>query len=126
MGDAKEERRAFWIGVIIGLLFLFSAADIFLLLVSVPKFEQIFQDALPGKPLPSATVFFITYRVALLSLAVGRPALAYFLVRQRKPYAIIWIGIGTLWTILELATGVIAMFMPMVGGTTGMSDSPHP
>jgi hypothetical protein len=126
MGDSKEERKAFWIGVVIGLLFLFSAADIFLL-ISVPKFKQIFQDALPGKPLPTVTEFFISARLVLLILAIGRPTLAYFLVRLRKPYAIVWITIGTLWTILEFATGVVAMFMPMEDtGITGMSDSPHP
>ena len=112
-------------GVVLGLLFLFSAADIFLLGV-IPKFQQIFADALPGKPLPSATLFFFTFRVVLLILAAGRPILAYFLVRLRKPYAIVWISIGTLWTILELGIGIIAMFMPMVGGPTGMSDSTHP
>jgi type IV pilus assembly protein PilC len=31
----------------------------FLLIFIVPKFQQIFQDALPGKPLPSVTVFVI-------------------------------------------------------------------
>jgi type IV pilus assembly protein PilC len=32
----------------------------FLLIFIVPKFQQIFQDALPGKPLPGITVFVIT------------------------------------------------------------------
>jgi type IV pilus assembly protein PilC len=32
----------------------------FLLVFIVPKFQQIFQDALPGKPLPGITVFVIT------------------------------------------------------------------
>src|SRR5260221_9110939 len=31
----------------------------FLLIFIVPKFQQIFQDALPGKPLPAITVFVI-------------------------------------------------------------------
>jgi type IV pilus assembly protein PilC len=31
----------------------------FLLIFIVPKFQQIFQDALPGKPLPAVTVFVI-------------------------------------------------------------------
>jgi type IV pilus assembly protein PilC len=31
----------------------------FLLIFIVPKFQQIFQDALPGKPLPSVTLFVI-------------------------------------------------------------------
>lgn len=39
----------------------------FLLIFIVPKFQQIFQDALPGKPLPSVTIFVIDCSDLLVS-----------------------------------------------------------
>jgi type IV pilus assembly protein PilC len=41
-------------------LVIAAAILTFLLIFIVPKFQQIFQDALPGKPLPAITVFVIT------------------------------------------------------------------
>jgi type IV pilus assembly protein PilC len=40
-------------------LVIAAAILTFLLIFIVPKFQQIFQDALPGKPLPSVTLFVI-------------------------------------------------------------------
>jgi type IV pilus assembly protein PilC len=40
-------------------LVIAAAILTFLLIFIVPKFQQIFQDALPGKPLPAITVFVI-------------------------------------------------------------------
>jgi type IV pilus assembly protein PilC len=40
-------------------LVIASAILTFLLIFIVPKFQQIFQDALPGKPLPTITLFVI-------------------------------------------------------------------
>jgi type IV pilus assembly protein PilC len=40
-------------------LVIAAAILTFLLIFIVPKFQQIFQDALPGKPLPAITLFVI-------------------------------------------------------------------
>jgi type IV pilus assembly protein PilC len=53
----------------------------FLLVFIVPKFQQIFQDALPGKPLPSVTLFVIWCSHTLVSqwyFVVGGIAAAVF------------------------------------------------
>ncbi len=48
-------------------LVIAAAILTFLLIFIVPKFQQIFQDALPGKPLPSVTVFVIDCSHLLVS-----------------------------------------------------------
>ncbi|MEI9999266.1 MAG: type II secretion system F family protein [Verrucomicrobiota bacterium] len=48
-------------------LVIAAAILTFLLIFIVPKFQQIFQDALPGKPLPAITVFVITCSHLLVS-----------------------------------------------------------
>lgn len=105
-------------------LFVISAANIFLLLFIVPKFEQIFADALPGKPLPTVTNFIIAGRVILAIAALGWPLLGTYLFRRQKSYAVLLINIGTIWTFLQIGITVIALFMPMVGTTEGMGDHP--
>ena len=44
----------------------------FLLIFIVPKFQQIFQDALPGKPLPAITLFVIGCSHLLVAPVVSR------------------------------------------------------
>jgi type IV pilus assembly protein PilC len=48
-------------------LVIASAILTFLLIFIVPKFQQIFADALPGKPLPSVTLFVIACSNLLVS-----------------------------------------------------------
>ena len=53
----------------------------FLLIFIVPKFQQIFQDALPGKPLPGVTLFVIACSHLLVAqwyIIVGAIAAAVF------------------------------------------------
>jgi hypothetical protein len=96
------------------------------MLFIVPSFEQIFADALPGKPLPPVTVFIIAARFALAMIDLGWPVLGTVLIRQQKRYAILWINIGIVWTLLQIGITVIALFMPMAGGIiVGMPDSNH-
>ena len=116
--------NGFWTGFSLGTLVVFSALDIFLLLFIVPKFEQIFADALPGKPLPTVTEFIITARIALVMIALGWPILGALLVKLQKRHAILWINVGTIWTIFQIVSAVIALYMPMASqGIYGMSDA---
>jgi type IV pilus assembly protein PilC len=62
-------------------LVIASAILTFLLIFIVPKFQQIFTDALPGKPLPAVTVFVIDCSNLLVSqwyYVVGAIALVVF------------------------------------------------
>jgi hypothetical protein len=137
MSDPKPEegkesrltkRNRILIGVSLVTLFLFAVVDIFLLLLVVPKFEQIFQDALPGRPLPPVTEFILSARIALVFIALGWPIIGTLLVRLQKRYAILWINVGTVWTVLQIGITVIALYMPMAlgGDIFGMPDSNHP
>jgi hypothetical protein len=120
----STETKRFWIVASRVYLFGFSAVNIFLLLVVSPKFEQIFQDSLPGKPLPTVTEFILTARMALVFIALGWPILGALLIRQQKPSAILWINVGIVWTFLQFAITVIALFVPFFMPAGGMSDMP--
>ena len=108
------ETKRRWVKVSLVILFLLSAANIFLMLVIVPKFEQIFADALPGMPLPRVTNLIITGRIVIAMVTVCWPILGTILVRQQKPYAILWINVGIIAMLLQCGTTIIALYMPMV------------
>lgn len=111
----STETKQFWIKVSLVILFILSSGNIFLLLFIVPKFEQIFADALPGRPLPGITEFIFTARIAIALIDLSWPILGTILLRQQKSYAILWINLGIVWTFLQVGSTVIALFMPMVG-----------
>jgi len=106
--------------VILGLLW---TANVFVLSLSVPKFEQIFADALPGKPLPDVTEFIFRERIALICFVLALPIPALVMFWRRRPYAVLWINLGMIWLLVQGAITVIALVMPMVGTTTGMADA---
>lgn len=119
--DAPKKSR-FWIKVNLGILFGLAGLNSFLMLYIVPKFEEIYQDALPGKPLPSATEFILSDRHAIAILVWLWPILCTVLGRQQKSYAIYLINLGILWYFLQIGITFHALIMPMVATETGMSD----
>jgi len=118
--------------VILGMKWMFA---LFLIVISVPnliaaltipRFAMIFQDALPGKPLPLLTLFMIAHSGLLQLLALAWPiAGVTFIFREKRvrvwtvAAALIAGGIG-----LQLLLTQTALFMPMVGLITGMSNGP--
>jgi type II secretory pathway component PulF len=113
-------------GIIVGLITLFgvSACCIFLTLFAIPKFEQIFADALPGKPLPLLTTFFISARMGFALINLGWPILGTYLFTKKAPGTVLWINLGILWSILQFGLTVFALFLPMTSdGITGMSEA---
>jgi hypothetical protein len=123
-GELRSEgKRHFWLGVSLVILLFFSAACVVLMLFIVPKFEQIYQDALPGKPLPLVTLFIILHRIAITLFDLAWPILGIYLFRVQKNYAILWINVGILFFFLQIGITVIALFMPMIGIEVGMSDA---
>jgi hypothetical protein len=118
------EKRAFWIKISVGILIFLSGGSVFVLLSIVPKFEQIFADAFPGRPLPVLTDFLIRERLELVLFVLALPIPALVMFWRRKPYAIFWINLGIVWFFLQFGIIVYALFIPMVGIEVGMSDAP--
>lgn len=124
-GTLEERASARGAEVGLGILFLLSAANAFLLCYVVPKFEQIFADTLPGKPLPGITDFIIDDRIALILFVIALPILTLIMFWQRRRHAIILINLGIIWFLLQGGFTVFAIFVPMAGGIiTGMPDVP--
>ena len=112
-------------GNILGLFMLAATCigDCFIWVFIVPKFAQIFRDALPGKPLPGVTLLFIRHHFLFVLLALAWPIVGVILHRTQNRYASRWIigGIGLF--ILLTALTIFAMFTPMVAINEGMSDA---
>src|SRR5580692_4918022 len=106
-GARSTKTKRFWLGTSLVVLFVFGAGNIFLQLFIIPKFQQIYADALPGKQLPTITEFILTARMVLLFIAMGWPIAGALLVKLQKPYAILWINLGIIWTILQIGITVI-------------------
>jgi hypothetical protein len=117
-----ETNRAWPIASIVTLLGL-GAINIFLPLFIVPKFEQIYQDAIPGMPLPGITVFIIAARYPLALVAFAWPIAEIIAVWRRQRAAIWIINLGYLYFFLLIGVTVIALFMPMTRMVVGMSDA---
>jgi type II secretory pathway component PulF len=99
--------------------------NIFLSLDVVPKFQQIYQEALPGMPLPALTNFIITARYALAFVALTWPIVGIVALGRRHRAATWIINIGDLCFFLLVPVTTLALFMPMTGGmAVGMSDAP--
>lgn len=95
--------------------------------LSIDSFQQIFADALPGKPLPGITLFVIDCKTIILPLAFIWPmvGLAALFIRERIRVAIGILALALVLTLLQSGLVVLAMRMPMIGLINGMSDS-HP
>ena len=118
----STEKNRFRIGVGLATLFFGAAGNILVLLAVVPKFEQIYRDALPSVHLPTVTQFIISARIALVIIALGWPILGTVLVGLQKSYAILWINVGFLWNFLQLGITIFALFRPMIGLDGGMGE----
>ena len=122
----KVVREEFWrVGNVVGWFVLagICASDCFVWIFVVPKFAQIFMDALPGKPLPLATLMFIGHHFLFALVALAWPIVGAVLLRKRNYYASYWIIGGIVLFILLAGLTIIAMFMPMIGLVNGMADA---
>jgi hypothetical protein len=123
MGKAGSARHDAWLlGLSFGMLIFFVVANLFVLVFAVPKFEQIFQDALPGKPLPSATTFIIGYHFLLAIFAAAWLIFCAVLSWFRNHHSILFINLGMIWFFLQGSAIVIALFMPMVDDIQGLAE----
>jgi len=112
-----------WLIFCLAVLSILCAINIFLPLFIVPKFEQIFQDALPGRPLPLITQFIISDRILLALIALAWP-IAGIIAVWRQHRAAFWIiNLGILFFVALLVVSIIALFMPMVSVDCGLSGA---
>ncbi len=108
------------------ILFVLSAGNIYLMLVVVPKFHAMFNDALgPDHPFPAITSFILSERIAIAFATAGWPILGNALFQRQKTYAIAWINIGIIAMFLQCFVTFTALLMPMVelGDFYGMGEN---
>jgi hypothetical protein len=90
--------------------------------LTIPKFQQIFQDALPGKPLPEITLLF-THGYWFFQLLSFVWPIVGLVVIVRGTRIRNWTigGVLAIFAItFQLALTECAMFLPMVGLVVGM------
>jgi hypothetical protein len=126
--DIAEDIRSLAIGVraVVGgftiMLSIFNIRAAFL----IRYFQQVFQDALPGKPLSSLTLFIIWARTPLIALAIVLPLMALlilFVVRSNKT-ALIVSTVIMVAVFVQMNLTVSNLMAPMTDLFTGMSDQP--
>ena len=120
----REEIKGFGIGIALFVLMALCAVNVFILLFIVPKFQQIFMDALPGKPLPLVTLGIIQHSGLLSLIALAWPIIGILMRKWQKPYTSAWIYVGLVLFFLAIGITIFAMFTPMIGLGGGMSDDP--
>ncbi len=89
---------------------------------AIPEFRQIFQDALPGKPLPEITLLLIGGYWFFQLLSLAWPIVGLIVIVRGKRIRNWTIG-GVLLIFaigLQLMLTECAMFLPMVGLMVGM------
>jgi uncharacterized membrane protein YhaH (DUF805 family) len=107
------------------MLVLLSIANIFITFICVPKFEQIFQDALGSRPLPGLTQWVIAGRMPLIILAVIWPIIGIATERRLKLASILWLYIPFMLSLGQIVLTIYALYLPMVSGGDifGTSDA---
>ena len=101
-----------------------GALNVVAALYVVPRFEVIFQDSMPGRPLPALTLFIVAARFPLAFLALAWPIAGMVAVWRRTRGAIWIVGLGLLFFFALVPVTVFALLTPMVAQDGGMSDAP--
>jgi hypothetical protein len=110
-------------------------AFIFLLLASlgasvgaleIPHFQEIFMDALPGKPLPELTLSVIWAQKFLVVTSLVFPLVGVLALCLRNIRLSIALLAGVLsLALIQSSVVVCALNLPMQGLVEGMSDNPR-
>lgn len=104
-----------WVGTTLLILLIFSALNTFLTFLIIPKFQQIYQDALPGKPLPWLTSFILVARIPLMIVAVGWLIAGSLSVWRWRPVSILLLNLGIIFSFLQIVATIYALFIPLIG-----------
>ena len=118
------ENWAFVPGRKILLVLLFLAGSINILIESfiAPRFQQIFQDTIPGQTLPGLTQFVFACQVPLIVIAAILLFLGFWAVHRKRE---LWAAVLVVVIVFQVGTTVIAFFLPMdqMDSIVGMKDS---
>ena len=113
----------FWTGVSLGVLLVFTAANVFVLLFIAPKFGQLYADAVPGMPLPFPTKLIFAGRFAFVALNVGWLSFCIYFARRHRAHTIWFVNVGTIWTFAQVWITIFALMQPLsTGPIVGVSD----
>jgi len=108
-------------GVYLAVLASLTFINLLILLQGVPKFRQIFEDCLPGKPLPGITLMVIHDYLPLALLDFGLLLVPISCAAFRDDSTGAATTVGVVWNLLQGALVILALFMPMVGTISGMT-----
>ncbi len=96
--------------------------NIYVLVFVVPKFGQIYADALPGRPLPFLTETILAWRLAIILINVAWLVICGYLAHRRSHRSILLINLATFCNFVQVGITFAALVMPMVVTITGMSQ----
>jgi hypothetical protein len=122
MTAAPKSSRA-WPIVSLVILLGMGAFNLFLPLFIVPKFEEIYAEALPGMPLPVLTRFIIAARIPLMLIALAWSMAGIAAVWRRSRAAIWIVNFGLLFFFALIWITTVALLMPRVVFIAAMSDA---
>jgi hypothetical protein len=109
-------------------LLIFLTIPAFLSSLTIPYFQQVYQDALPGKPLPSLTMFIIGLRhylpLPLLTLVWPVIGITNIAMSKSLPWWIISTATIAGIIVMQWFLTWIGLFLPMTDLFVGMSDMP--
>ena len=126
--DLAKEVRSLALGVravVGGFTIMFSIFNVRAAFL-IRYFQQLFQDAMPGKPLPPLTLFIIWARTPLIVLSFLLPILTLlilFTVRSHKK-ALILATLVMVAVFIEMNLIADNLTAPMTDIFMGMSDQP--
>jgi hypothetical protein len=94
--------------------------------LSISKFQEIFQDALPGKPLPLLTLSIIHHPLLHHIVVLLLPMAGIIVLAQKRRIRTCTIVTAVLVCVIgaQLFLTWLALFLPIVGLETGMSNGP--
>jgi len=106
------------------MMVLIGVVNIFIPLVCLPKFEQIFQDAFGIRPIPTLTLWIIAERVPLIIAAIVWPIAGLLIVRRLKLASVLWLYFPFALSIGQCLLTLWSLFLPMLNLLiAGTSDS---
>jgi len=107
-------KRQRWIAGMIVMLLLACAGNILVPLVCIPNFELIYQNDLPGRPLPGLTQWIIALRIPLMILGAAWPIAGILTVWRLKLASVLWLYLPYLLSLGQILITLYALFKPML------------
>jgi hypothetical protein len=119
-------KRQRWIAGMIVMLLLACAGNILVPLICIPKFELIYQDALPGRPVPELTQWIIALRIPLIILGAAWPIAGIFTFWRLKLTSVLWLYLPYLLSLGQILITLYALYEPMLSLIISGPVNVHP